>query len=156
MRLVNSSAYVCGCGHTVKPEIEEFRCSCAHCRRAQQQVALLADLPPSPTPIEITRQTEILHCLNLVTLGKVMPNMEKDESTETTPEPEADMREIEIQKELLILYEQQKAFAHPTPSEAPHEYEPEELETWGELKSRIHALEAELAEMKPRTRSSAH
>ena len=56
-------------------------------------------------------------------------------------------REVEIKKELVALYQEQKAYAHPTPAEQPNDYEPEELESWTNLRARIEALENELARM---------
>ena len=58
-----------------------------------------------------------------------------------------DNRQLTIQKQLAALYEQQKAFDHPTPAEEPAEYEPEEIESWQNLKDQIEALESELAQL---------
>ena len=57
------------------------------------------------------------------------------------------IREIEIQKQLETLYAQLEAFEEPFPSDAPFEYEVEELEAWEKLKQQIRALEHELAEI---------
>jgi hypothetical protein len=93
------------------------------------------------------RQMEILHSLNLLTLGETVDNSEVEGGeVETKPDTEI-QREVEIKKQLVALYQEQKAYAHPTPAEQPNDYEPEELESWANLRARIEALENELARM---------
>jgi hypothetical protein len=50
----------------------------------------------------------------------------------------------EIQQELEKLYAELGKFSDPTPADTPHEYEPEEIEAFEELKERIRSLEADL------------
>jgi hypothetical protein len=57
------------------------------------------------------------------------------------------IREIEIQEQLETLYAQLEAFDEPFPSDAPFEYEVEEIEAWEKLKVQIRALEHQLAEI---------
>jgi hypothetical protein len=45
------------------------------------------------------------------------------------------------------LYGQLEAFDEPVPSDAPFEYEVEELEAWEKLRAQIRALEHALAEI---------
>jgi hypothetical protein len=56
-------------------------------------------------------------------------------------------RETEIQDELKKLYAELDKFSDPTPSENPHEYEPEELEAFEKIREQIRTLENELAEI---------
>jgi hypothetical protein len=55
-----------------------------------------------------------------------------------------DEREQEIVKELKNLYAELDKFPDPTPSDEPHEYEPEEIEAFESIKERIRILEDEL------------
>jgi len=147
MRPVEDGGFVCQhCGHRANSRRQQFRCSCPHCARAAE-IALLVDTAPSPRSTDELRQMEILHSLNLLTLGDAMDNSEMADR-EVEMEREAEIhREVEIKKQLVALYQEQKAYAHPTPAEQPSDYEPEELESWVKLRARIEALENELARM---------
>ena len=57
------------------------------------------------------------------------------------------IREIEIQEQLEALYQRLEAFDEPFPSDAPFEYEVEEVEAWEGLREQIRALENELTEI---------
>ena len=139
MQVLDGGGFVCDrCGHSAKPEEPQFRCSCSHCALAAEGVALLREAGSVSGGGEDPREIEILHSINLLSFEEAMQNADN---------PEAGNRELEIKKELVGLYEQRKAFAHPTPAEEPAEYEPEELETWATLKERIDSLEDELAKM---------
>jgi primosomal protein N'' len=53
------------------------------------------------------------------------------------------------------LYGQLEAFDEPVPSDAPFEYEVEELEAWEKLRAQIRALEHALAEISRRSNPTA-
>ena len=142
MQLMPDGAFTCPCGHTAKPRESQFRCACSHCASAAKGVALLAETAISSSNTENPREAEILHSVSLLHFEAAMHNS-------GTENPEVDSRELKIKKQLVALYEQQKAFAHPTPSEEPADYEPEELESWADLQNRIAALEDELARITP-------
>ena len=141
MQSLDGGGFVCDhCGHSARPREHQFRCSCSHCRRAAEGVALLAEAVNGSASDENAREIEILHSLTLLTFEEAMQN---DESKDGA----VDKRQLEIKKQLVALYEQQKAFSHPTPAEQPADYEPEELESWANLKARIDRLENELAKI---------
>ena len=53
-------------------------------------------------------------------------------------------REDEIQTELKRLYGKLDEFSDPTPADEPHEYKPEEIEAFENIRERIRVLEDEL------------
>ena len=155
MRPLGDDGFVCEhCGHSAQPRLQQFRCSCPHCKQAAE-VAVLVDSAPSPNTTDDPRQMEILHSLNLLTLGEAVDNSEM-EAGEVEIKPDAEIqREVDIKKQLVALYQEQKAYAHPTPAEQPNDYEPEEVESWANLRARIEALENELARINGKHREPA-
>ena len=64
--------------------------------------------------------------------------------TEINPAEAKRLIEADIRKELKELYGELAEFPGPTPSDAPHEYELEEIEAFERLKEKIRSLENEL------------
>ena len=114
MQRLDGGGFICQhCGHTAKPCQQQFRCSCPHCTCAAGEIAFLVATATSHGATENPRETEILHSLNLLTFEEALLNCEMDNGELEIK------REVEIKKELVALYEQQKTFPHPTPAERP-------------------------------------
>ena len=140
MQSLDEGAFICSCGHTVQPRQPQFRCSCSHCACYAKVATFIGENANSCASAENPRDVEVLHSLNLLTFEEAMRDTGNDDR-------ESPNRELEIKKQLVPLYEQEKAFAHPTPAEQPSDYEPEELEAWANMKASIEALENELAKL---------
>jgi hypothetical protein len=140
MQLRDDGFFICGCGHTAQPRAPQFRCSCPQCKRSTRLATILDETGAFSGSRENPREVEVMHSVTLLSFEEGIHEVESDET-------EMISRELEIKKQLVALYEQEKAFAHPTPAEQPSDYEPEELEIWARMRAGIEALENELANM---------